>query len=244
MVLFQVAPGSFEFQLFFILTAILIGTKAVLLLYIGRKLNARKREGETIGSSFVFGIFILILSMFISRIFFTYFDFILTEFDSEKYYLFPNYIPWKIGMTITSFGIGFLLYVTDKRVLNFRLKGIIAIIAWIGGIIILVYPVANADDFALLSGISIISNASLVLIILFFLYIGVKTPGSVRRNAILIVLGGICYALAAIIVNEAILTQLRAIFGSDIHIVVFFLFILLKVIGLILMSYSFSQFSL
>ena len=244
MVLFQVTPGTFEFELFFILTLILIATKVVLLIYVGSKLIARKREGGSIGTEFIFGIFILLLSLLISRLFFIYFDFILTEFDSTQYYLFPNYIFWKIGMVTTSVGIGILLFITDKKVLNFKLKGIFTYIAFAGGIIILVYPVSSSDDFAFISGLSIISNGGIVILLFFFIYIAIKTPGSVRRNALFIVIGGLLYAVGVLLVNEAILTQLRNTFGEQIHILIFFLFILFKVIGLILMSYAFTKFAI
>ena len=244
MVLFQVTPGTFEFQLFFILTLILLVTMGLLLVYVGKKLIDKKREGGTIGFDFVLGIFILLLCLFISRLFFTYFDFILTEFNSSKYYVFPNYLYWKTGMSITSIGIGILLFITDKRVLNFKLKGIFAYIAFLGGIVILVYPISTAADFAFVSGLSIVTNGAIAILLIFFIYIAIKTPGTVRRNALLIVIGGLCYSIGALIVNEAILTPLRLIFGDQIHILIFFLFILLKVIGLVFMSYAFTKFAL
>lgn len=244
MVFFQVSPGSFEFQLFFILTLLLLVTKGILLLFVGNKLIKKKREGGSISMDFVFGMFILLLSLFISRLFFVYFDFILTEFDSSAYYLFPNYLFWKMGMVITSIGIGILLFITDKKVLGFKLKGIFSYIAFIGAVIILLYPVNTANDFAFISGLSIITNGSIAILLLFFIYIAIKSTGDVRRNAIFIVIGGLTYALGSILVNEALLTQLRLAFGEEIHIVVFFLFILFKIIGLVFMSYAFTKFAI
>jgi len=244
MTLLQVTPGSFEYDLFLVLTIILIVTKGILLLFVGRKLIIKKKEEGRFSIDFKFGIFILILSFLLSRLFFTYFDFFLTKFDSSQYYVFPNYLFWKIGMVISCIGIGIMLYITDKKVLNFRLKGTIAIIAFLGGIIILIYSVEGPEDFAFISGISIITNGAIAILLIFFIYVAIKTPGAVRRNALFIVIGGLSYAIASLLVNEAILTQLRTIFGEEIHIFIFFLFISLKVIGLVLMSYAFTKFAL
>jgi hypothetical protein len=243
MVLLQVTPGTFEFQLLFIMTMLIIATKAICLIFVGKKLLDKRKEGEAIGLSFVFGIFILLLCLLISRLIYVYFDFILTEFDASRYYKFPNYIFWKLGTMAAAIGVGFLLFVADKRVLKFRLKGLVSLIPIIGAIIILIYPVSNSDDFAFISGLSIVTYGAIAILLIFFIYVAIKSPGEVRRNAILIVLGGILYFIGALLVNEALLTQLRLIFGEEIHILVFFLFMAFKISGLISMSYAFTKFA-
>ena len=244
MVLLQVVAGSFEFYLFFVMTMLIIATKAILLFYVGRKLMAQKRETGSIKLSFSLGIFVLLLCLLISRLIYIYFDFVLTQFDASTYYIPPNYIYWKVAMLIASIGIAFMLYVTDKKVMNFKLKGIVALIPIIGAIIMLIYPINTADDFAFISGLSIVSTGAIAILLFFFIYVAVKSTGSVRKNALLIVVGGLLYAVAALIINESILTPLRIMFGNQIHIFIFFLFMALKISGLILMTYAFTKFSL
>ena len=112
-----------------------------------------------------------------------------------------------------------------------------------GSIFILFYPVNSPEDFQFVSAVSIVSSLGTVLIPVIFLYLGIKIPG-LRKTALMITLGFIIYALGPILVNDAILEVLRTTYGDQIHIIIFFLFITLKITGLIIISYSVTKFSL
>ncbi len=238
-----VEPDSFEFQLFFVMTLAILITKVVLAVYIGRNIYLKKKSKSTIGLDFMYAMFFLLISLFISRIFFSYFDFVLTKFDADTYYIYPNYWWWKTGMIISAAGIAYVLFIVDKKILNFKLKGILAIITIVGAVVIFIYPVNNSADFAFISGLSIITNGAIAILLVLFIYIAIKTPG-LRKVCLFIVTGGILYAVGSVLVNEALLTQLRAIYGQGIHVFVFFVFMTLKISGLILMSYGFTKFSI
>ncbi len=146
-------------------------------------------------------------------------------------------------MIISAAGIAYVLFIVDKKILNFKLKGILAIITIVGAVVIFIYPVNNSADFAFISGLSIITNGAIAILLVLFIYIAIKTPG-LRKVCLFIVTGGILYAVGSVLVNEALLTQLRAIYGQGIHVFVFFVFMTLKISGLILMSYGFTKFSI
>jgi hypothetical protein len=236
-------PNGFEFQLFFILTLIILGTKLLIFLMLTRKIIKRKREEGKIKLDFVLGAQVLVLCLFISRLFFIYFDFVLTQFDSNLYYLMPNVVYWKLGMFTSNLGLVFIIYITDKKALNFKFKGIFCIIILIGSSVFLLYPVDSPSGFSTISAISLITNGMSLIIPILFIYLGIKTPGF-RKISLLVTLGFLCYVLGGLLVNEAILTQLRNLFGDQVHISVFLLFMILKITGLSILSYAVTKFSI
>ncbi|MGV9200514.1 MAG: hypothetical protein ACOC4M_17030, partial [Promethearchaeia archaeon] len=119
-------PDTFEYRLFFILTVIILITKVVLAIYLGKKIHNKKKREKELKIDFIFSVFILMVCLFISRLLYTYFDFFLTQFDNQKYYIMPNILYWKIASFVAAAGFAFTLYVIDKKVLKFKLKGSLA----------------------------------------------------------------------------------------------------------------------
>ncbi len=234
-------PNSFQYKLFLILTIILVGVKIFLASYLGKKIYDKKKETGKYTIDFVFGIFVLFVFLIISRIIFIYFDFYLTYFDSDVYYKYVFY--WKMGLLTSSIGLAFLNYTLDKKALHFKLKGIIAYFVLGGAIVILFWPVNSPADFQTASALSLITSSGTVILLFIFLYIGIKIPG-LRKPAFMIALGFIIYALGPILVNDAILEFLRTTFGEQMQVLVFFLFITLKIVGLVIISYSITKFSI
>ena len=238
-----VEPGTFQYQLFFALTGVILIVKAILAIYLGRRVWQKKKEAGKLVPDFLFGIFIFMISLFISRIFFAYFDFVLTQFDVDRYHLYPNVLYWKLGMFTSAIGIAITIFIMDKSVLRFKFKGILSYIIIAGAIFVVIYPVNTAEDFAFVSGISIFSMVGTLLIPILFIYIAIKTPG-LRTVSLMITFGFIFYGVASLLVNEAILTQFRILFGAEIHILIFFLFMILKITGLSMVSYAVTKFGL
>lgn len=229
-------------ELFLILTLVLIAVKALLALYILKKILAKKKETGQFKVDFVFGMFILFICLLISRIIYIYFDFYLTRFDSDLYW--EHALYWKLGLFASAVGLAYANFVLDKNVLNFRFKGIFAYIIIGGATVILFYPVNNSQDFQFVSALSIFTSAGTILIPIIFLYLGFKIPGNPGKTAFMITLGFIVYAIGPILVNDAILEVLRTAYGDQIHIVIFFVFILFKIAGLIIISVSVTRFTL
>ncbi len=234
-------PSSFQYQLFLILTIILIGVKCLLAIYLGKKIHEKKKETGKYTIDFVFGMFVLFIGLIISRIIFVYFDFFLTYFDSDVYYKYAIY--WKVALLISAIGLAFFNFVLDKKALHFKLKGIIAYFVLGGSIVILFWPVNSPADFQTISALSLITSSGTVLVLFIFLYIGIKIPG-LRKPAFMTIAGFVIYALGPILVNDAILEFLRTTFGEQMHILVFFLFITLKIVGLVIISYGITKFSI
>lgn len=239
----SIEPNSYEFNLFFTLTIVVLAAKLLLALYLAKKILDKKKETGKISFDFIFSVFVMMLCLFISRLFFTYFDFFLTKFDESKYWKMPNIIYWKIASFISTLGFLIVLFIVDKTVLNFKFKGVLSYLMLIINIVQLLYPVNSAKDFEFVSSLSYISLGIGAIIPLIFLYIGIKTPG-LRNISFLIVSAIIIYVIGGLLVGENILEPLRKTFGPQIHITVFFIFLISKIVGLCLLTYAVSKFSL
>jgi len=236
-------PSSVQYQTFYILTIILLIVKVLLTIYVIKGLLDKKKETGEFKIGFIFGILILLICLIISRMFFILFDFNLTAFDETLYHLPENVWSWKLGMFISTLGIAVLVFIIDWKALKFKLKGVLAYIIIIGATIILVYPVTTPSDFQTMSSISIISVSGTLIIPIIFIYLGVKIPG-MRKPAFLLVIGFVIYALGPLLVNDAILNVFRDIFGPEIHTFMFFLNIIFKISGLVVISISIINFKM
>ncbi|MGV9202903.1 MAG: hypothetical protein ACOC44_02660 [Promethearchaeia archaeon] len=222
---------------------VILIVKFILILYLGKNVHEQKKKTGEYKVDFLFSVFILVIFLFISRIFFTYFDFFLTEFDSTTYYEFPNYLYWKMGVIFSSIGIAFVLYIVDRKVFNFKFKGIFTLIVIAGALIILFIPINSPTDFTTASFLLIFTQVGTVLIPLMFIYIALKTPG-LRKTALFIAIGFIFYGLAALLINESFVILMRDLFGSQAHIIMFFFFMVFKIIGLFLIARGVTQFGI
>lgn len=233
---------EFEYNLFLLLTLLLLAVKLTLSIYLSEKIINKKRSQGKISMDFVFGMFIFMVCLFISRIFYMVFDFVLTGLDPDKFYLMPNILFWKFGVFIGTFGFAFLIFILEKKALQFKTKGILSYFSIAMGLIILLWPVNTSDDFSFVSGLGFITSAPALIILIIFVYIGIKVPG-LRKMTLAVVFGFIIYASGMVIVSEYILVPAREIFGPDIHVPFYFLFVLIKTIGLIIISYSTTKIS-
>ena len=91
-------PNDPIYQLFYVLIVIVLIFKASLASYLAvRVYKKSKREGE-FKFDFLFAVFVLVVSMFISRAFYFYFDFYLTYFDPNEYWRPENIWAWKLAL--------------------------------------------------------------------------------------------------------------------------------------------------
>jgi len=148
-----------------------------------------------------------------------------------------NLIYWRIASAITGLGVGFLLIVVDKRILSFKLKGILGYIVISSAILHLFYPIYTLNDFTTLSTIGTISGASILIVPIFFLYLGIKVPSN-RRTAFLLALGSILYAIAALSISESVLGPLEQMFGGDIRAIFTIVMIIVRAGSLIIIALS------
>ena len=187
-----IQPNSFEYNFLFILTIILLAVQLAISLFLLKKVFDKKKERGSFEIDFLFGLFIMAITLFISRLIFTYFDFYLTKFDPNTYYLMPNILVWKLAQLIVILGFAFLVFIIDRKVLNFKFKGIFSNILIATALFTFFYPINSAEDFKFVSsilGISVIT-VSFVFPAL-FIYIG-RTPG-IRATAFMFAFGIIVF---------------------------------------------------
>ena len=233
----SIEPNSFEFQLFFTLTIILLIIKSMLAIYLAKELYVKKKKTGKLSFDFLFSLFFLIICMFVSRLLYIQFDFIYTKFNPDRYYTYPSALIWQIASFVIMLGYGIFVFVVDKKLLDFKLKGILAYILIIVGVIILIYPVNTADDFDFIASLLLIGNIVAVIIPIIFIYIGLKTP-DLRKTFYSMAFGIIIYAIGANLVNTTVLELLMNTFGSQIQIAMVFLFLVFKITGLIMIIYG------
>ena len=239
--IFQIS--NVEYNVFLALTMVLLATKAILGTYLGRKIVKKKRETGEFKADFVFAIFVFMIALFVSRIIYVIFDFHLTRFDPSTYWLFPNIIYWKLGVFISGIGFSYVIFVIDKKALQFKFKGIFAYFSVGMAILILAWPVNSSSDFAAVSFLGIIASSTGLIIPIIFIYLAAKIPG-LRKPSLYLTFGFIIYALGASIINEFLLTILRELYGPQIHIVLYLVYLILKMGGLTMIAYGITNFSL
>ncbi|TXT61946.1 MAG: membrane protein of unknown function [Promethearchaeota archaeon] len=212
----------------FVLTLVLLGTKAFLVIFLGKELYGKYKSLGYFEFDFLFAFFILMVCLLISRIFYVIFDFVLTQYTIENYVEWA--IFWKLAGFIGGIGLFFVLLTIERAVLNYKLKAIPSIIILLSFIVVLVFPVNEISDFQLLH-INIIFSLSLIFIVpIIFIYMGIRAP-EIRKVSFILSLGVILFLVGLVFMNEFFLYQLN-------RITTFFLFILFKLSGLILISYS------
>ncbi len=240
-------PNSLEYQVFYILVILLLAAKLSFSVYLGKKIiNKTKKEGK-FTFDFIFGVFILMICLFVSRFLYFFYDFYLIKFDPANFLNPDALIVWAFASLISTIGYSAAMFAIDYRVLHFRMKGIIAYIIIGVGIFDFIWVmggfVTSEDIFGIVNGILMVANVLAIIIPIIFFYIGTKTTG-LKKVSYIIAFGVIIYSIGSSIVLEPILSPLRDIFGDLIHIPVFFIFFILKLVGLGMFSYGVTQFSL
>ena len=232
-----IEPNSFEFNLLFTLTIILIIAKIILTIYLAWEVRKKYMLTKKFSYDFLFGTFVLMLCLLISRLLWAYWDFYFTEFDPNRFYLDPGIIYWKIAALTMTLGLANFIFIIDRKVMDFKLKGILAYIMIVVAAIIIFYPVNNSQDYEVVSSLLLFLNIVSIAIPIIFFYLGFKTP-KFRMYFFSIAFGTILFAIGSNLVNEPILVPLRNMFGIEILVVVYLLFLIFKISGLLLISYG------
>jgi hypothetical protein len=175
----------------------------------------------------------------VSRLCYIYFDFFLTTFHTNLYYVFPNIWYWKAASFIAAIGVAVVVWTVDRKILQNKFKGILAIIMICAAVVQLLYPVSDDASFNTVSMIGIVGSIGAFLIPILFLWIGIKTPG-LRKIAFAIVFGTIIYVLGNSLPNSNILALFMGLgMSQDL---VYLVSTLMKTTGLLLLAIGGSQF--
>lgn len=240
--LFTSPLSSSDFDTFFVLTIIYLVTLCVLDGYLALRIFQQKRKTNAVKFGFVHGIVVLFLLLIISRLFYMNFDFNLTKFDPDVYYLEPNVWFWKLGSLFSNIGYALFIFVTDYRVFKFKFKGLFGFLL-IGMMIVqFFYPVSTALDFDVVSNIDLIGNVVAIVIPVFFFYIG-RAKSPVQLPSLAVAFGVIIYAIGANIQNEGLMSLLIPVFGAGVRIMVYLASLILLIGGLLMFSYGVLRFA-
>ena len=111
------------------------------------------------------------------------------------------------------------MYYLDKKILNFKFKGVFAYYLLIGVLIILFYPVNSSENFVNMCLSSFFTYTIYLTNIFLFAYFAVKTPQA-RKSSLLFIFGFILYALGSIISDELVLKPIVIMFGFQVRIII------------------------
>jgi hypothetical protein len=226
-------------EIIFIFTLGIVAVKAILATFLSIKLATRNKKEASVSGAFLASVLFLMISWLASRLCYMYFDFFLTRFNTALYPESPNIWFWKTGSVLGALGVAVVIWTVDRKILQNKFKGILAIIMIATSIVQLLYPVATLDDFNLVSGFGIVGSLGAFLIPILFLWIGVKTPG-LRKIAFAIAIGAIVYTLGNTLPNSNIITLLAGIgLSQDL---VYLVSTALKITGLLLLAVGGAKF--
>jgi hypothetical protein len=238
-----IVPNTPEFTFLFILVIINLAVKMTFAIYLGSKVARRNKEKGKFEFDFLFSVFIVAVGAFISRSIYLYYDFVLVQFNEANLWIYPNVVYWKWGGLIGALGLITVLYTIDKKVLNNKFKGIIAYYALTVILIQFFWPINTKEDFEFASSLMLFGLIAFAVIPVIFLYLAVKTPG-LRGICLLMFFGILIYAGGSFIVSENFLAPIREAFGEQADFTAYVIFYVSKIIGLGMLVYGVTRFSL
>ncbi len=239
--MFMSTLTPFEYNLFLVLTIIILATKLSLSLYLAKKIYDRKKETGEFTFGFIFTVFILMICLFISRLFYLQFDFVYTKFDTNLFHTTPAIWFWKVGALVSMIGFALFFFTVDKKILGFKFKGIFTYLILVFAVIAFFYPVKNSRDFEIMSALLTVSNVVAIAIPILFFYIG-KNSDIYKKPAYLISIGIILFAFGSNLNVETLILILVSNFGPGTRIFMYLISLIFKVSGLIIFSYAVTDF--
>ncbi len=165
------------------------------------------------------------------RILGVYFDYYLTAMDTSLYAL--HYTFYRIAMGVQASGIGFILYATERSVLNGKDKYVCLL-----GYIIVNTIAFSMPDIALMEIITPISGVFLGFIPVGYIYLIMKSKGPMRTQTSIILVGFIFYVVGSFLIGQTWVAMLLPTFGSPYAVHLFS--VGLRVIGVLLIYHGFA----
>lgn len=238
-----ITPNSPEFYMILGFTLITICIKLILTIYIGLRIHQKKKEEGVVGLEFITAVMIMIFALFLSRVFLTVFDYHYTKFDMDLYPNEPQIWFWKAGQLIATLGEAYVVFILDKKIYNFKFKGMISLLMIISAMALLLYPVHDLSGFEVLSILSVICMLGIAILPITFINIALKSSGELRRTAWMLVSGMLLFIIGSIIINASILNALQEAFDRSFDVLMFLIQTILKGIGMIMIAYAATKFN-
>nr|MDO8111997.1 hypothetical protein [Candidatus Sigynarchaeota archaeon] len=203
-------PIPVGYEIPFFATLIVIGVKFSIAAFLGRRVYKQSKTQTKRRLTFIGAAFLLILCLGISRSIYFYYDFFLTQFIPANLFIKPNIYYWQVATCIAGYSGAFLLFVLERDIYRFKTclipTGAVIVISTIQ----LLYPVNNMDDFQFVSTIGIIGTLGMLLAIITFIYLAIKSSGLLRKVCVALMIGVFIYAIAGMAMSENILGAIDA----------------------------------
>jgi hypothetical protein len=224
-------------------TLITILIKLILTIYIGYRIQLKKRETGVEGLEFIKAVMVMLFTLFLSRVFLTVFDYHYTKLDMNLYPYEPQIWFWKIGQVIATLGQAYVVFILDKKLFQFKFKGIISYLMIYGAIMLLIFPVHDLSDFEKISVLSVISMIGIAILPIAFINIALKSSGEIRKTAWMIVWGILLFIIGSIVINASILNALQENFNRSFDVLMFLVQTITKGIGMMMIAYAGTKFN-
>ncbi len=192
-----IVPNSPDFFIILGFTIVIVVSQFLVVLYMCQRIFKNRKNSEKISQDFVLGVLVLIAALLIARLFYMYFDFILTKFTFSLYTINGNYWYWKVADLFATAGQIYIVYIIDKKILQFKLKGIVEWIMFASVVVVMVYPINNMNDFNTDSTLLVIPSIGLLVLPFVFIWLGHKSSGELKVTSYIIVWGAALYLVGS-----------------------------------------------
>ncbi|NMC04440.1 MAG: hypothetical protein GYA24_04470 [Candidatus Lokiarchaeota archaeon] len=228
---------SFYATLFVILAKFIIAT------YIGRRAAIQAKDQSKRRFTFMGAAFLLILCLGISRLVYFYYDFYLTNFVPDMLWRQPQVFYWQVATAISGYSSASILFVLERDIYRYKTRLIPTIMVLATATIQLLFPILSKDDFNLVSTIGLVGTCALLLAILTFIYLAIKSTGLLRKVCVALTIGVLIYAVAGMAMSENLLAAFdAAIPGIRTYIIV--AVPILKIISFVIIAWGAVHFQL
>jgi hypothetical protein len=233
-------PEGYELAFYF--TLVLLGIKAIFIIYLVYRIKIERRNEEKISLAIFYAVLVLFLAIFIARLNYFVFDFILTRFDMKEYTYSPNIFFWRLGTLIAGIGGAAFLLPVERVILLNKTRGVFSVIIIVMVIIQFFYPIrpGNNDDFSAVSTLGIVSLTAQILAVIVYLWLGIVSPG-LRKLIAVMIAGLIIWALGGLMLSANIIIAFLPFISQD---AIYALSISLKIVGLFGVFYAGINFRL
>lgn len=234
---FILYPDSFAYNLFFILSVLILILKLIITIYFGYLVYKHKKEIGKFEFNFTTGMFFLILCLFLFRLILIIYNFGLIYGDpANKTPLIRLF--YAFGVFIQGLGYSLCMFSIDKSVLEFKFKGIFSYIVLGIGILYLFN-----QGFIVEMSLNVIYTLIAMMIPLLLFYVGSKNP-KLKRPAYMISIGVILYAIAMLLLIASVLELVDQLWGSNGVVVLQIVNFVLKFIAIAFLTYGVLNFKL
>ncbi|HME52594.1 MAG TPA: hypothetical protein VKM55_10275 [Candidatus Lokiarchaeia archaeon] len=145
--------------------------------YFAVHIKAELENEEKIPLALFYGIFFEFIMLFASRLCYSWFDYVLTRFDTSLYTYYPNILFWKLGSILGGMGVAGFLFGVERVVLLRKTRYLLTLVLMVTLVIQFVYPVrsGNNEDATFETLFGSFGPLFGFLVIIIFVWLGIVT---------------------------------------------------------------------